>query len=110
VRFVLSHTGWPWVDEAIAMAMKFDNVFLGTATWPPRRWSAELRSFMAGAGRGTCLYGTGFPTTGHHHGTSQLRELTDEAAFTADTLDELTRGTAHRVFTRLPSNREQTTP
>jgi uncharacterized protein len=28
VNFVLSHTGWPWVDEAVAMALKFSNVYL----------------------------------------------------------------------------------
>ena len=29
VSFVLSHTGWPWVDEAVAMALKFANLTVG---------------------------------------------------------------------------------
>ena len=34
-NFLLSHTGWPWVDETIAMALKFPNVYLGTGAYPP---------------------------------------------------------------------------
>src|SRR5207244_2852823 len=34
-RFVLSHTGWPWVDEAVALARKLPYVFCGTASYPP---------------------------------------------------------------------------
>jgi hypothetical protein len=65
VRFVLSHTGWPWTGEAIAMAHKHANVYLGTAAWPPHRWPTELIDFIAGAGQGKALLGTGFPVTGH---------------------------------------------
>jgi len=81
VSFVLSHTGWPWVDEALAMAIKHPNVYLGTATYPPHHWSAELLRFIAGAGRGKTLFGTGFPVTGHRHALGRLDalELKDEA-------------------------------
>ncbi len=98
VRFVLSHTGWPWVAECIAMALKFPNVYLGTSVYPPRHWSSELVDFMNRAGRSKCLWGTGFPTTGHRHSLGQLHEveLGDEARA------NLLAGTARRVFTRLP--------
>ncbi len=74
VTFVLSHTGWPWEREAIAMASKFPNVYLGTATQPPRRWAPELVEFAQGIGRTKFLVGTGFPVTGHRHVLSQLEE------------------------------------
>ncbi len=97
VRFVLSHTGWPWVAECIAMALKFPNVYLGTSVYPPRHWSSELVAFINGAGRRKCLWGTGFPTVGHRHALGQLSEvdLGDEARA------NLLGGTARRVFTRL---------
>ncbi len=97
VRFVLSHTGWPWVAECLAMALKFPNVYLGTSVYPPRHWSAELVAFMNGAGRRKCLWGTGFPTVGYRHCLGQLPEvgLGDEARA------NLLGGTARRVFTRL---------
>jgi hypothetical protein len=97
LRFVLSHTGWPWVDEAIAMAQKHPNVFLGTAAYPPHHWSPELLRFIAGAGRGKTLLGTSFPTVGHHQALTRLAEL----ELGEEARDELVSGAAQRVFTRL---------
>lgn len=31
VPIVLSHLGWPWVGEAVALALKYDNVYLDTS-------------------------------------------------------------------------------
>lgn len=97
MRFVLSHTGWPWVAECLAMALKFPNVYLGTSVYPPRHWSDELVAFINGAGRRKSLWGTGFPAAGHRHCLDQLHEfeLGDEAR--ANLLGD----TARRVFTRL---------
>jgi len=102
VRFVLSHTGWPWTGEAIAMAYKHANVYLGTAAWPPHRWPAELVDFIARAGQGKALFGTGFPVTGHRKALAKLAELPLGDAARA----ELCGGAARRVFTRIP-NREE---
>jgi predicted TIM-barrel fold metal-dependent hydrolase len=103
VRFVLSHLGWPWTDEALAMAIKFPNVFVGTATFPPRRWSPDVLGFMAGPGRSKCLFGSGFPTTGHGRAADQLAALD----LAPEVVDRLTRANSLDVFTRLsagPSN------
>ena len=97
LKFVLSHTGWPWVDEAFAMAQKHPNVSLGTAAYPPRHWSPELRAFIAGVGRGKTLFGTSFPVVGHRHALGQLAELNLEA----DARESLLEGTARTLFTRL---------
>jgi predicted TIM-barrel fold metal-dependent hydrolase len=97
-RFVLSHTGWPWVEEAVALALKFPNVFIGTGSWPPRRWPAALVDFVRGPGRHKVMFGSNFPTVGHRHALGQMRELelSDEAE--AAVLG----GTARNVFRRLP--------
>lgn len=108
VNFVLSHTGWPWVEEALAMVGKHPNVFLGTAAFPPHHWSPELLRFMSGAGQGKVMLGTSFPVVGHRHALARLAEvgLGDAAR------DWLLEGTARRVFTRLdrplsPLNKEE---
>lgn len=95
-RFVLSHTGYPWVEEAIAMARKFSNVFLGTASYPPQRWPPALVDFVSSD---KVLFGTNFPTVGHGQAATQLRELR------YDQNTALVEGTARRVFTRLGSGR-----
>jgi predicted TIM-barrel fold metal-dependent hydrolase len=98
VRFVLSHMGWPWTGEAIAMAHKHPNVYLGTAAWPPHRWPEELGAFARGAGQGKTLLGTGFPVCGHRHVLARLDALAlPDAARAA-----LCGGAARRVFTRIP--------
>jgi predicted TIM-barrel fold metal-dependent hydrolase len=102
VRFVLSHTGWPWTGEAIAMAYKHPNVYLGTAAWPPHRWSAELVEFAAGAGQGKTLLGTGFPVVGHRQALARLAGL----PLADDARRELLGGAARRVFTRIPHPEE----
>jgi predicted TIM-barrel fold metal-dependent hydrolase len=98
VRFLLSHTGWPWVEEAVAMALKFSNVFLGTAAYPPEHWSSSVVDFVRGPGRTKTVFGTNFPTVGHRHALTQLASLD----LTPETRDGLLGGTARRVFTRLP--------
>jgi uncharacterized protein len=96
-RFLLSHLGWPWVDEAIAMALKFPNVYLGTAAYPPSHWPPAVLRFLRGPGRAKVVFGTNFPTVGHRHALAQLGEL-DLAPEVAVALRH---GTARRVFTRL---------
>jgi len=95
--FVLSHTGWPWVEEAVAMALKFSNVYLGTGSWPPAYWSPTLVDFIRRAGRRKVLFGTNFPTVDHRRALEQLDrlDLGDEAR------DGLLDGNARRVFRRL---------
>lgn len=36
LRLVLSHFGWPWVDEAIAVAWRHEHVYLDLSGWLPR--------------------------------------------------------------------------
>jgi len=96
-RFLLSHLGWPWVDEAIAMALKFPNVYLGTAAYPPRHWPDAVHRFVRGPGRHKVVFGTNFPTVGHRHALAQLCELD----LAPDVVTALRQGTARRVFTRL---------
>jgi len=98
-RFVLSHTGWPWVDEACAMALKFPNVYLGSATQPPKRWSDSLMRFARGGGRSKVLLGTGFPLAGHRHLLAQLDALEIDETLRKHWLDENPR----RVFAKLPA-------
>jgi predicted TIM-barrel fold metal-dependent hydrolase len=95
--FLLSHLGWPWVDEAAAMALKFPNVYLGTGAYPPRHWPTAARDFLRGPGRRKMIFGTNFPTVGHRHALTQLAELDLDA----DVERALLGDTARTVFTRL---------
>ena len=97
VDFVLSHTGWPWVDEALAMAGKHANVYLGTAAFPPHHWPDELVRFLSGPGRGKTLFGTSFPVVGHRQALDRL----DVLDLDTEAHEALLEGTARKLFTRL---------
>jgi predicted TIM-barrel fold metal-dependent hydrolase len=96
-RFLLSHLGWPWVDEAVAMALKFPNVYLGTGAYPPKHWPAAVHDFVRGPGRTKVVFGTNFPTVGHRHALAQV----DALGLDGDVERALLGDTARRVFTRL---------
>jgi predicted TIM-barrel fold metal-dependent hydrolase len=95
--FVLSHLGWPWSEEAVAMALKFPNVYLGTGAYPPRHWPAAVHDFLRGPGRTKVMFATNFPTVGHRHALGQVAELSLAPEIEAALLG----GTARRVYTRL---------
>ena len=58
LSLVGSHTGWPWWDELIAMAMKHLNVYMDISAWPPGWWEPSLVRFMDGAIRNKTLWGS----------------------------------------------------
>jgi predicted TIM-barrel fold metal-dependent hydrolase len=97
VDFVLSHLGWPWTSEAIAMALKFSNVYLGTAAYPPKHWDAAVHAFLRGPGKRKVLFATNFPTVGHRHALAQV----DALDISDEVRHNLLEGNARRILTRL---------
>ena len=61
LKIVGAHTGWPWIEEMIAMAWKHANVYIGTSAHHPQYWEPSLIRFANSRGRGKVLYGTDFP-------------------------------------------------
>jgi hypothetical protein len=46
LTIVGAHTGWPWVEEMIALAWKHPNVHLGCDAHAPRYWPPSLLGFI----------------------------------------------------------------
>ena len=55
------HIGYPWTEEAIAVATKHENVYIDTSAYTARRYPAALVEFMRGHGRHKVLFGTNYP-------------------------------------------------
>jgi predicted TIM-barrel fold metal-dependent hydrolase len=75
LTIVCTHTGWPWVEEAIALASKHRNVYLGTSAYAPKYWKPEMVRFINSWGQDKVLWGSDFPTIKHTEALTQVDEL-----------------------------------
>jgi uncharacterized protein len=97
LRVVAAHTGWPWVEELLALAWKHRNVFVGTSAHHPRYWDPALVRFANGRGKGKVLFGTDFPVLDHPDALAAV----DGLGLKDDARELLVGGAARTVF-RLP--------
>lgn len=64
LNIVLTHTGWPWVDEWISMLWRHPNVYGNIGAYYPKDLDPALVRFMDGRGRDKVLWATnGFGLT-----------------------------------------------
>lgn len=94
LEIVAGHIGYPWTDEMLALATKYENVYIDTSAYTPQRYPEALVRYMRGSGRRKVLFGTNFPMISPGKCLAQIDELglDDEAKalFLA--------GNARRVF------------
>lgn len=94
LTIVAGHIGYPWTDEAIAVATKHEKVFIDTSAYTVRRYPPALVAFLRSNGRHKVLFGTNYPMITPAKALEGLDTLG---------LDEATRelflgGNAQRVF------------
>jgi hypothetical protein len=61
LTIVGGHVGYPWTNEMIALATKYENVFIDTSAYKPKRFPPELVTFLRGHGRSKVLFGSNYP-------------------------------------------------
>lgn len=72
---VCTHTGWPWTEEAISLAWKHPNLFLGTSAHAPKYWKPELVKFINSHGQDKVMWGTDYPLLKHEESLRQVDAL-----------------------------------
>lgn len=55
------HIGYPWTDEAIAVATKHENVYIDTSAYTIKRYPPVLIDYMKNHGAKKVLFGTNYP-------------------------------------------------
>lgn len=55
------HIGYPWTEEAIAVATKHQNVFIDTSAYSVKRYPPELVRYLKTNGRRKVMFGTNYP-------------------------------------------------
>lgn len=88
-----THTGWPWVEEAVAVARKWPNVHLSTSAWFPSQLDPDFLSFMRSrTGSEKVLFGSNGLDWGRY-----LEEF-GELGLRDDTVEKILVDNPRRVF------------
>ena len=94
LTIVGGHIGYPWTEEAIAVATKHERVYIDTSAYTAKRYPPELVRFMKGHGREKVMFGTNFPMI---TGDRALKDL-DSLGLSEESEQLFLAGNAQRVF------------
>lgn len=83
VRLVAAHAGWPWHEEALAVAMHKGNVFLDVSGWLPRYLPKPVWDYANGPLRRKVLFGSDYPFLDPGRVLAGLREVLKPEALPA---------------------------
>lgn len=91
---VAGHIGYPWTDEAIAVATKHPNVYIDTSAYTADRYPPALVDYLKHHGRKKVLFGSNYPMITPAKALAGIDTLALPPEVQADFLD----GNARRVF------------
>ena len=75
LTIVGGHIGYPWTDEAIAVATKHKNIYIDTSAYTVRRYPPQLIEFLRAHGRHKVMFGTNYPMMTHQQALKGLDDL-----------------------------------
>jgi len=102
LKLIGIHIGVPWTDEAISMAWKHENVFLGGDAYAPKHWPRSFVHYANTYGSHKVLFGTDWPVIDPERAVAEVAALD----LRPDAHRRLMRENALAVFTRLPEARK----
>ncbi|MBL4906162.1 MAG: amidohydrolase [Sneathiella sp.] len=94
LTIVGGHIGYPWTEEAIAVATKHENVYIDTSAYTVSRYPEVLVKFMKAHGRKKVLFGTNYPMIMPEKALAKL----DELELDEDVKSLFLSGNAKRIF------------
>jgi uncharacterized protein len=92
------HVGVPWTEEAISMAWKHDNIYLGGDAYAPKHWPKAFVHYANTYGSRKVLFGTDWPVIDPERAVKEVADL----GLQPESHRRLMRDNALAVFTRLP--------
>lgn len=94
LTIVAGHIGYPWTDEAIAVATKHENVYIDTSAYTVKRYPEQLVKYLRGHGARKILFGSNYPMIMPAHALAGL----DALELTPETKALFLGGNAKRVY------------
>lgn len=72
---VCGHIGAPWTEEMVSLARKYENVYIDTSAYKPKRYPAQLVEYLGADGADKVLFGTNYPMLTPEEGFEGLDAL-----------------------------------
>lgn len=94
LTIVGGHIGYPWTEEAIAVATKHPNVHIDTSAYTARRYPDALVHYLRTNGRRKVLFGSNYPMITPARCLADL----DQLGLDDETTELFLAGNARRVF------------
>ncbi len=101
LKLIGIHIGVPWTEEAISMAWKHENVYLGGDAYAPKHWPKQFVHYANSYGSHKVLFGTDWPVIDPERAVREVAEL----GMRPESHRRLMRENALAVFTRLNAGR-----
>ena len=94
LKIVAGHIGYPWTEEAIAVATKHTNFYIDTSAYTCKRYPDELVRYLQKHGRHKVMFGTNYPMITADKALEDLGSLNLDD----ETVGLFLSGNAKRVF------------
>ena len=91
---VAGHIGYPWTDEAVAVATKHSNVYIDTSAYTAKRYPPQLVEYLRAHGRRKVLFGSNYPMLTPRRALEDL----DSLALDQETTDLFLHQNARRIY------------
>ena len=88
------HIGYPWTEEMVALARKYEHVYIDTSAYTARRYPPELVRYLDADGNRKVMFGTNYPMIAPQKALEHL----DALGLDADVRARFLEGTARAVF------------
>lgn len=88
------HVGYPWIDEVISLATKYENFHIDTSAYAVHRLPTPLVDYMRGRGRTRVLFGTNWPMLS----PERCLEHLDQLGLDDEAQSLFLAGNAERIF------------
>jgi len=75
LKLIGNQVGITWAHEAIAMAWKHPNIYLGCDAHSPRYWPQSFVHYVNSYGQDKVIFGTDFPVLGFERTRSEIESL-----------------------------------
>jgi len=69
------HIGYPWTEEAIAVATKHQNIYIDTSAYTIERYPAEIVRYLKTNGKKKVLFGSNYPMIAPAKALASLESL-----------------------------------